>query len=151
MHWTDRLHRALIGISDRVNRLDLDSRLLAASGVKLDRALFPLLSRVAMNPDINVAELANLVGRDQSVVSRQIAKLEKLELLLRANDPDDQRSRHLTVSERGKGMLARIGKVRRRLMVEHFAQWDTADRERLIEMMERMLESESEVGKIQKM
>lgn len=60
------------------NRLDVDARLLAASGVKLDRAPFPLLSRIAMNADMNVAELANIVRRDHLVVSRQIIKTEKL-------------------------------------------------------------------------
>lgn len=140
MHWTDRLHHALIAISDLINRLDVDARLLAASGVKLDRALFPLLSRVPKSENINVAELANLVGRDHSTVSRQIVKLEKLGLLTRTSDPTDQRSRTLTLSKAGEEMLARIAVIRRQWMEEHFAQWDEADRDRLIELMEQMLD-----------
>lgn len=140
MHWTDRLHGALISVADRVNRLDADARLLAASGVKLDRALFPLLSRVALNADINVAELANLIGRDHSTVSRQVVKLERLGLLVRKADPADQRSRRLALSETGQDILARIAAVRRRGMEEHFAQWSEADRERLIGLMARMLD-----------
>eukprot|EP01030_Chromulinospumella_sphaerica_P011280 gene11280-11083_t len=133
MHWTDRLHRALIAISDRVNRLDLDARLLAASGVQLDRALFPLLSRVALNPDCNVAELANLVGRDHSTVSRQVVRLEQLGLLSRTSDPSDQRSRQLTLTAAGKNLLAQVA-------AEHFADWSEADRDRLIELMAAMLD-----------
>ncbi|MFZ5668045.1 MAG: MarR family winged helix-turn-helix transcriptional regulator [Pseudomonadota bacterium] len=140
MDWVARLHQALIAVSDQVNRLDLDARLLADSGVKLDRALFPLLSRIAMNPRMNVSDLANLVGRDHSTVSRQVVKLEKLGLLTRTSDPDDQRSLHLSVSEAGEGLLARVGAVVRRRMEEHFAGWDVADRDRLIELMARMLE-----------
>ena len=61
MHWTDRLHRQLIAISDLVNRFDVDARLMAESGIKLDRALYPLLSRIDLNPDIILIDLANLV------------------------------------------------------------------------------------------
>jgi DNA-binding MarR family transcriptional regulator len=139
MHWTNRLHHALIAISDRVNRLDLDARLLAASGVRLDRALFPLLSRVALNPDFNVAELANLVGRDHSTVSRQIVKLEQLGLLARRSDPKDQRSRQLALTAAGEDMLQRVAAARRRMMEEHFADWDKSDRDQLIDLMGRML------------
>lgn len=140
MPWTDRLHRALIAISDRVNRLDLDARLLADSGVQLDRALFPLLSRVALNPDFNVAELANLVGRDHSTVSRQIVKLEQLGLLARTSDPNDQRSRQLALTQAGDDLLARVAAARRQRMEEHFAEWDEVDRERLIELITAMLD-----------
>lgn len=140
MHWTDRLHRAVIAVSDQVNRLDIDARLLAASGVKLDRALFPLLCRIAIKADMNVAELANLVGRDHSVVSRQIVKMEKLGLLVRTSDPSDRRSRHLALSKAGREMMSRISAERRRWMEGHFAQWDKADRNRLIELMSQMFE-----------
>jgi len=140
MDWTDRLHGALIAISDRVNRLDLDASLLAASGVRLDRALFPLLSRVALNPDFNVAELANLVGRDHSTVSRQVVKLEQLGLLTRTSDPDDQRARQLALTKAGEEMLSRVAAARRQRMEDHFTGWDEADRDRLIALMSRMLE-----------
>ncbi len=140
MHWTARLHRAFITIADLVNRFDVDSRLLAASGVKLDRALFPLLARIGMDPDMNVAVLANLVGRDHSSVSRQIVKLEALGLITRTADPEDQRSLQLSLSRSGREMLARISAVRRQWMKDHFAEWDEADREQLIELLERMLD-----------
>lgn len=140
MHWTTRLHRALIAISDIVTRFDVDSRLLAASGVKLDRALFPLIARIAMDPDMNVAALANLIGRDHSCVSRQIVKLEKLGLINRTADPEDQRSLRLSLSRTGRDMMARIDAVRRQWMKHHFADWDERDREELIELLERMLD-----------
>ncbi|MEJ5127384.1 MarR family transcriptional regulator [Comamonas sp. MYb21] len=114
------------------------------SGVKLDRALFPLLSRVSICKNTNVAELANLVGRDHSTVSRQIVKLEKLGLLVRVSDPKDQRSRHLILSTEGQKMMEKIHLVRRRWMEAHFAQWDSADRDKLIDLMDRMLVRDDE-------
>lgn len=139
MDWPDRLHRSLIAVADLVNRFDVDARLLAAAGVKLDRALFPLLARVAMNPDINVAEMANIVGRDHSTVSRQVIKLEELGLLVRRPDPDDSRSRRLVLSPHGQEIMARIAEIRRQWMEAHFRSWPPNDRDRLIELIEKMV------------
>ncbi len=144
MDWTDRLHQALIAIADLVNRFDVDTRLLAASGVKLDRALFPLLSRVAMHEHVNVAELANVVGRDHSTVSRQIVRLEELGLIRRTNDPGDQRSRHIALSESGREMMDRVGHARRQWMEEHFASWKKADRDQLVDLLSQMLNLDRE-------
>lgn len=101
MHWTDELHASLIAIADQVNRLDSDRKLLSAAGVSMDRALFPLLSRIAMRPNISVAELANIVARDHSTVSRQIIKLEELGFIHRRPDPLDRRVRKLSLSSEG--------------------------------------------------
>lgn len=139
MDWTDRLHRSLIFVADLVNRHDIDARIIAASGVKLDRALFPLLARVAMSPDITVAELANVVGRDHSTVSRQIVKLEQLGLIDRIVDPTDSRARRLTLSAGGKAMMARIEPIRRQWIEDHFRAWATKDRDRLVLLLEEMV------------
>ncbi|NJR80076.1 MarR family winged helix-turn-helix transcriptional regulator [Sphingomonas corticis] len=140
MHWTDRLHPLLIGVSDVVNRLDVDTRLLAASDVKLDRALFPLLSRLALHEPMNTVELANLVGRDHSVVSRQVAKLEALELVERVPDERDRRARLLKPSAAGRELLARVAVARRRWMEADFRAWPDEDIETLIALVGRMLD-----------
>jgi len=140
MDWPDRLHRSLIAVADLINRLDVDARLLAAAGVKLDRALFPLLARVAMTPDINVAEMANVVGRDHSTVSRQVIRLEELGLIARLPDPDDSRSRRLVLSPQGREIMAKIAEIRREWMEAHFQNWPANDRNRLIQLIEKMVE-----------
>jgi DNA-binding MarR family transcriptional regulator len=140
MDWQDRLYRSLIAVADLVNRLDVDARLLAAAGVKLDRALFPLLARVAMTPDINVAEMANIVGRDHSTVSRQVIRLEELGLIVRLPDPEDSRSRRLVLSAQGQEIMARIAEIRRQWMEAHFQSWRENDRDRLVHLIEKMVE-----------
>ena len=140
MDWQDRLYRSLIAVADLINRLDVDARLLAAAGVKLDRALFPLLARVAMTPDINVAEMANIVGRDHSTVSRQVIRLEELGLIVRLPDPDDSRSRRLVLSAQGQEIMARIAEIRRQWMEAHFRSWRPNDRDRLVRLIEKMVE-----------
>ncbi len=140
MDWQDRLYRSLIAVADLINRLDVDARLLAAAGVKLDRALFPLLARVAMTPDINVAEMANIVGRDHSTVSRQVIRLEELGLIVRLPDPEDSRSRRLVLSAPGEEIMARIAEIRRQWMEAHFQSWRANDRDRLVQLIEKMVE-----------
>ncbi len=139
MNWPDELHHLLIRISDLINRFDVDARLMAASGVKLDRALFPLLSRINLHDQINTVELANLVGRDHSTVSRQVTKLEQLGLVERLPNALDWRVRHLSPSAAGRELLAHVDDGRRRWMEEHFRDWSDEDRGQLIKLMSRMI------------
>ena len=73
--WSDEIHAVLLQLNGYMNRPDLDQAFLARAGVQLDRALFPLLTRIGRAHPISVVELASLVGRDHSTVSRQVAKL----------------------------------------------------------------------------
>ena len=140
MHWADDLHRKLIAISDLTNRFDVDAKLLAGSGVKLDRALFPLLSRIGLHPPMSTVELANLVGRDHSTVSRQISKLEELGLINRLPSKEDQRVRLLAPSRKGRSLLTRVDDVRRCWMEDHFRDWSVKDRDQLLKLMSRLME-----------
>lgn len=140
-HWTDTLHRQLLAIADLVSRFDVDARLLLASGVKLDRALFPLLSRIELHSGISSIELANLVGRDHSTVSRQVAKLEEQRLITRTADPADRRVRRLSVTAAGDQLVSRIRRVRRKWIERHFNEWNEEERAQLLMSMARMLDS----------
>lgn len=140
MHWTEKLHRLLVEISDLVNRFDVDARLMAASNVKLERALYPLLSRIKLYDELNMAELANLVGRDHSTVSRQVARLEELGLIHRKRCDRDKRVRLLCATPAGRKLIERIARVRRRWMEAYFADWSPEDRDRLLELMAAMME-----------
>ncbi|WP_141493672.1 MarR family winged helix-turn-helix transcriptional regulator [Neokomagataea tanensis] len=142
MHWTDLLHRSLVSASDLITRLDVDARLLAEANVNLDRALFPLLARIALTQDTNVAALANLLSKDHSSVSRQILKLEKLGLITRTGNPEDQRSRQLTLTPEALVMMEKISTVRRKWMVKHFEEWDEKDRDLLVNLLNKMFDKQ---------
>lgn len=55
--------------------------------VPLDRALFPLLAGIGKFGLIGVVELADRAGRDHTTGSRQVARLEKLDLVQRQETP----------------------------------------------------------------
>ncbi len=69
------LHMALIEIVGVMNEPQRDEALIAAAGVRLDRALFPLLIGIERFGPIGVVELAAGVNRDHTTVSRQLARL----------------------------------------------------------------------------
>ena len=136
--WVDELHAALLHLSGYMNRPDIDVAFLERAGVKLDRALFPLLSRIGLSAPIGVVELGHLAGRDHSTISRQVTKLEALGLVERQPAADDQRVRLLRPTDTGAKMLLQLRKARRRLMAEHFKDWTTEDRDQLVELLGRM-------------
>ena len=101
MHYTPdsdtlrRLHDAVLDIVAVINRPDRDERLIREAGIRLDRALFPLLVLTERFGPIGVVDLAGRVGRDHSTVSRQAAKLVQLGLVERRERATDRRLREL--------------------------------------------------------
>src|SRR5471032_645691 len=82
------LREALLDLTGVLNRPKPDAALIAAAGVDLDRALFPLLARVERRGPLGIGELAELSGRDYTTVSRQVTKLEARGLVVRQANKD---------------------------------------------------------------
>lgn len=137
-NWADELHTLLIELTGVMTRPDVDAQFLARTGVKLDRALFPLLSRIGIAGPIGAVELAGLVGRDHSTVSRQLARLEELGLVERSPSATDGRVRLLRPSPAGKRMLADFRRTRRKLMAEHFRDWSEVEKAELLRLLKKL-------------
>ena len=135
--WSDEIHAVLLRLNGYMNRPDLDQAFLARAGVKLDRALFPLLTRIGLSHPIGVVELASLVGRDHSTVSRQVAKLAALDLVERRPAKGDQRVRLLEPSVAGRKMLDRFSAARRGFLGEHLGDWTHEERSMLLDLIGR--------------
>jgi DNA-binding MarR family transcriptional regulator len=135
--WSDEIHAVLLQLHGYMNRPDLDQAFLARAGVKLDRALFPLLTRIELSHPIGVVELANLVGRNHSTVSRQVAKLEALGLVKRRAADGDQRVRLLKPSAAGRKMLGQFGVARRKFLNDRLDGWTEAERSTLLDLLRR--------------
>jgi DNA-binding MarR family transcriptional regulator len=136
--WPDEIHRIILDLNGLMNRPDLDAAFLARAGVKLDRALFPLLSRIGVVGPVSVVELANLIGRDHSTVSRQIAKLVDLGLVTRFAAAQGQRARLLQPTETGSAMLLEFARTRRQIFEQRLAGWSDEDKRRLIDLLRRV-------------
>jgi DNA-binding MarR family transcriptional regulator len=136
--WSDDIHAVLLQLHGYMNRPDLDQAFLGRAGVKLDRALFPLLTRIGRSHPISVVELASLVGRGHSTVSRQVAKLEALGLVERQVAKGDQRVRLLEPSTAGRKMLDRFAVARRTFLSERLGGWTDEERSTLLTLLTRL-------------
>jgi len=135
--WSDDIHAVLLQLNGFMNRPDLDQAFLARAGVKLDRALFPLLTRIGLYHPISVVELASLVGRNHSTVSRQSAKLETLGLVQRQAVKGDLRVRLLEPSASGWKMLDQFAGARRRFVSKRLGDWTDEERATLLGLLRR--------------
>lgn len=143
------LHRSLISIVSVMNRPRNDERLIAQAGVHLDQALFRLLVVIERVGPIGVVDLAGRLGRDYTTISRQVSKLERMELVIRHENSEDRRMREAMVSAKGKAITDQIDQARERLARGIFQDWATEDITDLVRLMRQFakaLEQSTEVG-----
>jgi len=142
MHAMDQdlreLHEALLDLSGLMNRPQPDAALIAEAGIELDRALFPLLVRIDRRGPIGVVELADLVGRDHSTVSRQVAKLEKLGLVERRPNGQDRRVREAVTTTKARALTHALDEARQRLWTQALSTWTGAERRDLVRLLRKL-------------
>jgi DNA-binding MarR family transcriptional regulator len=131
------LRSALLDLTGVLNRPQPDAALIAAAGVDLDRALFPLLARVERLGPLGIVELAELVGRDYTTVSRQISKLESIGLVERCASPDDKRVRAAIITDRGRQITESLDTARQKIIEKLLAEWDPKDVRNLVVLLRR--------------
>jgi DNA-binding MarR family transcriptional regulator len=127
----DALATALIELIGFLNSPQRDDVLLQEAGVDLDRALFPLLVRLGFSGPLSVAALADQAGRDHTTISRQLSRLESLDLIARLDGAADRRVRKARLTEAGEAVVQAITGARRRLLSRALAGWSKTDREQL--------------------
>ena len=136
-----RLHEALIDAVGFFNRPQNDAILLREAGVSLDRALFPLLVLIQRRGPLGVGELADRVGRDYTTVSRQVAKLETLGLVVRREGKSDRRVTEAVISEKGQAMSEMLDVARERLARNALAGWSKDDLQELARLLRRFADN----------
>jgi DNA-binding MarR family transcriptional regulator len=132
-----QLHHALIDLVGMMNRPQRDTALIREAGIALDRALFPLLVGIERKGPIGVGELADLVGRDYTTVSRQVAKLENIRLVARRSSRNDARVREATITAKGRAMTDALDAARERVASLLLANWSKRDLQYLARLMRR--------------
>ena len=134
------LHEALIDVVGFFNRPQNDAILLREAGVSLDRALFPLLVLIQRRGPLGVGELADRVGRDYTTVSRQVAKLENLDLVARRTGKD-RRVTEAVITEKGQVMSEMLDAARERLARKALASWSEEDLVELARLLRRFADN----------
>lgn len=134
----DELHPALMDLVNALTRPQLDERILGEAGVTLDRALFPLIVRIGLYGPVSVVDLAAMVGRDPSTVSRQVSKLEAHRLIERNPGGRDQRVREAVTTEAGREMIKAIGRARKKVFGELMIDWNPTDQRELARLVRKL-------------
>jgi len=129
------LHMALLEIIGVMNEPQRDEALIAAAGVRLDRALFPLLTGIERFGPVGVVDLAAGMNRDHTTISRQLAKLEGLGLITRVDRSADRRARPAVVTREGRAMSRRIDAAREKMFRAMFKDWPPEDVAELTRLM----------------
>jgi DNA-binding MarR family transcriptional regulator len=143
--WADQLHEAFLDLVGLFNRPEPDAVMLREAGIDLDRALFPLFSRIGVKAPISVVELGKISGKDHSTVSRQTAKLEALGLVERRPSPTDQRVSYLVPSRKGEALLETLRQARRRAIQRWAKGWSRAEREQFLATLQTIVRGGMEV------
>jgi DNA-binding MarR family transcriptional regulator len=126
-----------------MNRPQRDEAMIREAGIPLDRALFPLLVLIERFGPIGVVELADRVGRDYTTVSRQVAKLESLDLVERRESAADRRVREAVVAPKGKAMTELVDAARERIGRGIFKTWEMQEIDELVRLMQRFADAVS--------
>lgn len=139
-----QVERALIRLV-RLGRLtSINERI--ASSEPLDRATYGVLDTVDTYGPLRMSDLAIHQGVDVSTVSRQVATAQQHGLIDRSPDPSDGRATRLVLSPSGLRTLDLYRRERRRLVEAVLSTWEPADREQLVDLLERLNEDLARVS-----
>jgi DNA-binding MarR family transcriptional regulator len=127
-----------------INRPQPDAALIQTAGVDLDRALFPLLARVARLGPLGIVELSELTGRDHTTVSRQVTKLENLGLVARCPSPEDGRVRAVIITDKGRVMTDALDAARQKILEGLLAEWKSEDVRHLSRLLRKIADDAME-------
>jgi DNA-binding MarR family transcriptional regulator len=124
----DRIQAAFQVVVGSITQIRAHERILAAAGVRLDRAGSALLYKLFVFGDsLRVTDLADLLGVDAPTVTRKIQQLEREELVSRRPDPDDGRASRITLTRAGQRTIERVLDARREWYDHLVEDWDEAD------------------------
>lgn len=146
-HNSRELGSALIELIGFLNSPRRDDALLREANVTLDRALLALLVALGKRGTLGVVELADLVGRDHTTISRQLAKLESLALITRPDDASDRRRRSAQLTDEGTAIVRAVTAARQRLLSRALSNWSDTDRTALAGLLGKFVESLSAAAK----
>lgn len=110
------------------------------AGMALDRSGYSILTRLAQQPGMTLAELAEAFGLDISTVNRQVARLRERSYVERVLDPGGGAARRLSPTREGLKALRSDRRAIQAGIERVLDGWSNQDRERLRALLTRFNE-----------
>jgi DNA-binding MarR family transcriptional regulator len=143
----DLIGPALIELTGFINDPRNDGHVMAEAGLNIDPMFMPLLVRLGALGEAGVVQLADVVGRDHSTISRQLAKLQAAGLVERPASHTDGRVHVARLTPRGQVATASLRDARRRLLQGVLTDWTAQEREALAVLLPRFAKALSDAVK----
>jgi DNA-binding MarR family transcriptional regulator len=103
----------------------------------VESATYLLLVHLVKDGPQRAGALAEAVHSDPSTISRQVAQLVRLGLVVRTADPEDGRATLLAATDEGMRVFEENRRARIERIAEMLDHWPEADRRRLAELLGR--------------
>jgi DNA-binding MarR family transcriptional regulator len=110
-----------------------------ASEVNLTRNQFTILQALSSEEDFQISDLARLLDISPAAVSKNIDRLEQLDMVARHPKPQDRRSLELVLREKGTEVLRRFDEILGQKQAQLMAQFSPQDKETLIDLLRRVI------------
>ncbi|WP_019639230.1 MarR family winged helix-turn-helix transcriptional regulator [Paenibacillus fonticola] len=137
----DKIFKAVIDLVSIINRPDRDKKMIANAGVNLEAAAFRVFVGIGHLESTSVGDLAAMLGKNYSSVSRQIDKLETAGLVRTYPSNEDSRIRVSELTNYGKEVNSVINLTRQRIMREALADWTPEEKTHLLNNLKRLFDS----------
>lgn len=137
----NEIFKAFIDLVSMINRPDRDKKMIAEAGVSLEEAAFRVFVGIGHVQPTSVGDLAAMMGKNYSSVSRQIDKLEAAGLVHTYPSNSDSRIRVSELTKSGEELNTMISLTRERIMREAMADWTLEEKTNLLHNLRRLFES----------
>jgi DNA-binding MarR family transcriptional regulator len=132
------VEEALLALVRHARLSPVHEKVSADTGIRLDRAGYLTLARIADLEPVKLSLLAERLGVDRSTASRQVHDLREMELVEAEADPRDGRAAFLSLSRAGRALLRRVRAERHAAYEAAMAGWSDAERTDLAMLLTRL-------------
>ena len=141
----NQLIESLVSIVSFFNRTDRDQAFIKQAGVDLEAVSFQLFVTIGRMQPTNVSDLANLLGKSHSSVSRQIDKLERKQLVTTKDGEQDARVRSIILSESGEELKKVLDQTRVEMIDSALRDWSEDEKKALSDNLDHLAETLKEI------
>lgn len=106
-------------------------------GYDITSVQFAALNTINANPGIDQASLAGLIAYDRATIGGVVDRLEKKAFVSRAVSKRDRRAREITLTRKGKAVLATLSPVVVQLQKEILTGLTAAERAEFLRLAEK--------------